>query len=440
MFKNNRGLLALLPLALLAVGCGGGGGKKLHPAPSDPGSKAAGTGKVTLGLVNDSPAEGLKTVTLKLAGMDIREKGKAWIALPLTTPEVELINAQGPAAKPLVDAAPVPAGVYTEFRIRFAPDHNHLKLRAGDTVRDLKMPEALVDADVHLEVEAGATAHVTYFFNTAYAVREQPAGSGAYTLRAPKDGHLRDRARTGAITGKVTWAGDGTPMAGVALSAQRIIKGSLDILGKKTESSRPKAFRTVVSREDGTFELDLLEEGYDYQVVAQAGGGPHPHKVHKLAGLHMPGVAGLKLALEPAHAHPGRIAVVRFPGETKEEPATSRRKVELVSMMKDATGHPLGPVLVAERSLDKGELCVFEGVEPGKYVVRFSLHSGSKGPITLKGMNRPGGFIYRSHSSSSLFEVTVDPGATAEVPKAKGTGGATMGTGTAETEDTDAED
>ena len=302
------------------------------------------------------------------------------------------------------------------------------------------MPEALVDDDVYLDVEAGTTAHVAYFFNTAYAVREQPAGSGAYTLRAPKDGHFRDRARTGAITGKVTWAADGAPMAGVAVSAQRMVKSTLDILGKKQDFSRPKAFRTVVSREDGTFDLDLLEEGHDYQVVAQAGGGPHPHKVHKLAGLHMPGVTGLKLALEPAHAHPGRIAVVRFPGEAKDEPATSRRKVELISQMKDATGHPLAQVQVAERSLDKGELCVFEGVEPGKYVVRFSLHSGSKGPLTLKGMNRPGGFIYRSRSSSSLFEVNVESGATAEVPKAKGTGGATMGTGTAETEDTDAED
>ena len=105
MLQKKYGLLPLLPLALLAFGCSGGGGKKeLRPAQPDGGTKAAGSGKVTLNLVNDSAAEGLKAVTLKLAGMDIRQKGKDWVALPLTAPEIELLNATGPV-KPLVEAA-----------------------------------------------------------------------------------------------------------------------------------------------------------------------------------------------------------------------------------------------------------------------------------------------------------------------------------------------
>ena len=186
MSKTKTALLPLLPLALLALGCSGGGGSSPRSKPVDqPNPSTRASGKVTLDLVNDSAAKDLRAVTLRLAGVDIREKGKDWVALPLTAPELDLIHATGQAARPLVEAAPVPAGVYTAFRIRFAPDQNHITLRAGGQVHDLSVPGTLVDEDVHLKVADGATAQVAYLFNTAYAVQEKPAGSGAYTLRAP---------------------------------------------------------------------------------------------------------------------------------------------------------------------------------------------------------------------------------------------------------------
>lgn len=248
MFRLRTALLLAMGLGLgWALGCS---------SPSSPGAASAGTGTMSVHLV-DGPIGGFQEINLDIQSVEISGSG-GWITLGTPNRVVNLLDLTGGVSDALVPGATLPAGHYGQMRLILGA-RNTLKLVDG-TVEALKVPSGMqsgVKLLVSFDVVAGTTKDVWIDFDASHSIQVVQAGnSGQYLLRPTIRAY--DKLVTGSIHGVLTDAANGSPLAGVVVLAQ-----SLD------KSGAPVLQRSTVTDAAGAYILDLLPMGGTYFVVSQ---------------------------------------------------------------------------------------------------------------------------------------------------------------------------
>jgi hypothetical protein len=355
-------------------------------------------------MVDDGPSLGLQRVTLALAGVDLRQRDQAWVSLPLApgAHQVELLNLEGRAVLPLAEGAAVPPGTYDQIRLRLQQGHVHsAQLAATGLVRDLAAPEELVATGLALAVTAGQTVDAVFLFSAAHAVQETTPGPGAYRLK-PVQGRCLERASaTGHITGRVTWARGGGPVAGATVTAQF---SSREVLDPGKGYNRVQLARTVVTRADGSYDLDLLPQAAGpFRVVVLPAVGAQAHDLEVGPASTLPGgrtVCDLKV--HAFQTEPGSIHGATFPGFQ----AGSRHTATLVTKAAKAGAW----VIVGQTPFTENGPVDFEALSSGAYQVRFlaggHANQREEGPAWR-------GFQSQWSRQGSASTATVTPGARA---------------------------
>jgi hypothetical protein len=351
--------LALIPALGLAVSCGGGGNNPSARAV-EPGAERKGASlaqepqgppaKVKFSVANDGPAQGFQGVTLCLEGVAIRQGDHAWVDLSLVSGahQLELLST-GKETATLAKSSAVPPGSYDQVRLTLAQSQVHAVHLASGHVRDLAVPRTLTASGLNLPVTPSGAVEAVFAFPIAHAIRETAPGSGSYVLRAVTAGVLLDRgAAPASITGKVTWASGGAPVGGVTVTAQTVSAGEPDLL------------RTVATRADGSYVLDLLPPG-THQVVVLPSLGVCAHDLALGTPVVQDGQSHCDLTLQPLRSHPASIQAPALPASAGHGPVRLLRKV-------DKLGGKAGAwVIVGCASASEHGPVVFEALGPGKY-------------------------------------------------------------------------
>lgn len=223
----------------LALGCSG----------SDDGN-----GSVRVTLV-DGPINGFLEVKVNLQRLEISGPG-GWTTLAVPNKTVDLLTLTGGVTEVLTDGTTLPEGRYQMMRLVLGPG-NSVKLADG-TVVPLETPSALqsgLKLPLSFAVEAGTTKDVWIDFDAARSIQIVRTGaSSRYILRPTIWAY--DKLATGSVSGTLT-ANDGAPLAGATVTAQVF------------QNNQPVVVRTVQTRDNGGFTLDLLPVGGTFHVVSQ---------------------------------------------------------------------------------------------------------------------------------------------------------------------------
>lgn len=242
-------ILGPMGLALASlVGCRDSGSSVSPPATS-------GTIKVTL---VDAPVTGVQKLNLDIRTLEIASGGNGWITLSTPNKTVDLLSLVGGVSETLASGTTLAVGHYDQMRLVLGSG-NSITLADGTTT-NLETPSAIrsgIKLLVNFDVTAGTTKDVWIDFDAAHSIQVTHTGGGSdkYILRPTV--RAVDKIATGSISGSLT-ATSGGPLAGAAVMAE-----TLDTTG------HPKVVRTVYTRADGSYTLDLLPVGATYYVVSQ---------------------------------------------------------------------------------------------------------------------------------------------------------------------------
>jgi hypothetical protein len=204
----------------------------------------------------DGPAD-YKEIDLDIQAVEIHSAA-GWETLGTPKKVVNLLALRDGIEETLVNGASLPAGHYEQMRLVLGPN-NSVVLQDG-TSHALKVPSGMqsgVKFTVSFDVAENTTKDVFIDFDAHRSIFLHGAGaSGQYLLRPVV--RAVDKVVTGAVTGKLTDLATGTPLADVTVTAQ-----TLDAVGT------PTVVRSVRTKADGTYALDLLPVDGSYYVVSQ---------------------------------------------------------------------------------------------------------------------------------------------------------------------------
>ena len=332
-------------------------------------------GSVSLTLVHDGASGPMREVHLRVLKVGLRNRDGAWVELPVTDPGQgqPLLCPQGGSPRPLVDQAQVPAGEYMAARILVGPGHSCTLRRDGST-HALTVPVRGNEFGLPaLKVGPGAPADWWLRLDCTESVREAPPGSGSYEFRASLV-KVQDRASTGTISGRIADAVSRRPLAGVTVRAQ-------------SGAGELQLYRTVITRDDGSYTLDLLPLAQSIRVVTlpEEDGDPAVPAVHGAASsgnvaltADRPHQDHVDLACPPLPARAGAVSgACTWP----EAPALASKEVYLVLESCPSIGaEPAINQVVRHERLSPQGTFRFGGLPPGRYRVVILATWGGPGP------------------------------------------------------------
>lgn len=240
-------IFALLPLLAL-VGCGSG---------SSTSTPAAGPA-VRVTLV-DGPEPSLKALRLRIERVEIHTSSSAdntgWLVLGEPKKTVDLLSLRNGVVETLVPGASVGAGQYQQLRLILGTP-NEVVL-ADDSVQPLEVPSGLntgIKVPLSFEAAPGTTKDLFLDFDGARSIQVHTTGAkDRYILRPVV--RAVDRVVSGGITGTLT--GPTGPLANAL------------VLGQTSDTAgRLQVVRTVPTKADGTYVLDLLPLGVPVTVAS----------------------------------------------------------------------------------------------------------------------------------------------------------------------------
>ncbi|WP_375177722.1 DUF4382 domain-containing protein [Marinobacter mobilis] len=196
MIHNNLKLSAAIAMTSLLAACGGG-------------SDSAATGQVSIGIT-DAPATEFSDVTIAFTGIALKPAGGQWIEFTFdNTKTWNLLDLTGGLSEPLITNEEVPAGEYSELRLKIDTDNSYVALSDQPDVQlTLAVPsgeQSGLKLKGDLIVAADTTTAFTIDFDVAKSIVNPQGNSLADYLLKPSL-RLLNNLEVGSISGTVDYA------------------------------------------------------------------------------------------------------------------------------------------------------------------------------------------------------------------------------------------
>lgn len=196
MINQKLKLATAIAMTSALAACGGG---------SDSGA----TGKVSVG-VTDAPATEFTDVTIAFTGMSLKPAGGQWIEFTFDEAKTwNLLELNGGLTEPLITDEEVPAGEYTELRLKIDTDNSYvITADQPDYEATLAVPsgeQSGLKLKGDLIVAADSTTAFTIDFDVAKSIVDPKGTSLADYLLKPSL-RLLNNLEVGSITGSVDFA------------------------------------------------------------------------------------------------------------------------------------------------------------------------------------------------------------------------------------------
>ncbi len=194
---NNQKLKLVTAIAMTSAlaACGGG-------------SSDGDTGKVSVN-VTDAPASEFTDVTVSFTGISLKPADGKWIEFTFDAPKTwNLLDLTGGISEPLITDEEVPAGEYSELRLKIDTENSHVVLASNpDYEATLAVPsgeQSGLKLKGELIVAADSTTDFTIDFDVAKSIVSPQGTSLADYLLRPSL-RLVNNLEVGAIVGTVDY-------------------------------------------------------------------------------------------------------------------------------------------------------------------------------------------------------------------------------------------
>lgn len=252
----------------------------LLAAASGCGSSSTGTGAITLHLT-DAPGDFAEV------NIDVREvqlaSSAGWQTIASPNRVIDLMTLTNGVSETLASNFPIEAGHYTQMRLVLGPNNSVRPVGAAAAV-PLTVPSGMqsgIKLNVNFDVEPGTTKDVFIDFDAHRSIFVHQAGaSGKYILRPVVTCFAQ--VVTGTISGVVTDAASGQPVAGALVMAETV-----------DGAGNASIVRSTTSDGTGKYALPLLPVGASYYLVTQPTAGATVYAAYASAAIPLTAAAPL---------------------------------------------------------------------------------------------------------------------------------------------------
>lgn len=233
----------------------------------------------------DGPIQGYSSIVLNIQKVDIHASTGGWTTLSEPKQSYDLLTLINGVSQQLANTT-IAEGEYQQMRLVLGDTGNTITLAGESTSHPLEIPSGIqtgIKMPLSFNVVAGTTKDIFIDFDAAHSIHLVHTGaSNRYILRPVIQAY--DKVVTGSISGKFTV----DSLSGTALAGAMVYAQTVDSHGE------PTIVASTVTKDDGTYLLNLLPVGGIYYVVSMPVSGTTVYEAKISAGLPISSTAPLQ--------------------------------------------------------------------------------------------------------------------------------------------------